>query len=1168
MTDMWFRRRKMNVKETSGIVRPRPLRSWFAFGAESFWALLVLSLTVCCVVTIAILWAWSQRDHYIERMIRQTLREEYPEWNISFSKAELDQRGRLVLADVVVNPNSATPPLCTIQGVRVTVDRDLLLQQHRIDVQSVEVNRPQVTVIREKSGQWNWENLPKLKSTAETGAVPLVKIRDAGIAVQWEHEEFERALRARIDAVDIDLTPVTRHSYRFEGVGREETLGSSRFSGMVDVLHRTWELSGDLKGLTIDQPLLQAAAMISPDADRVVSQLQQPGWGLLAKGTSEERHADLTDGEGVSATEIPATDQVAVQRASHGREQPVEQAFSLKLAADLNFHCSQQEQGEPDFAVFIELVRGELQHPGIPLPLDRIEGQIAIDRLGMRIDRMQLASGRTLARITGAWGWGEQTLPANVPEELLVTLNNYQVTPATRGFLPNGMKTLYDELSPAGTLSIAFGLRRGETREIDFDLHSAEIHEGAIRHQMFSYPVTNLQGTIIRTDHGVGPEAWALQGTGMASGRTVTLTGTVLDPGPRAETVFDISVDRIAIDDQFYRALRPREREILTYLGLQGMADVHCVIVRKLALGNKPIIRLDADIYEASLHVDSFPLGIRQLSGHVNSDETGWQFTRLAGVHGDTRINGFGTVVPVSGEWKLDMTMAAQQAYFDNDLYLAIRRASPEVARVWEMLRPRGGFGLTVNVGWMSGTDKAQVEIPLMKLQNCEIMPTVFPWRISEIDATLAIGRDGVVAFENLKASHDQCSLSTTGTFSPHEKYWQLRFENLVLDDLFPNHELLAALPVSFRRLLESLKLQRPVSLAGKLEFKGDYRGEVVTAAWDAEAEFNQLDVYVGIDLQRASGKLQFQGMLDREGVVLIPKGHVQLDSCWVMGYQVTDVKGPFRVDREQILLGSARMFEPESPEDEWATVSRHERITGRVFGGELFLDLLAKRTTAMPYWLRCTLSRADLEQWAIQSNYGQANIKGEVNGYIDLAGDAVSTRNMVGNGRVLISPAALYELPIIFQMFQSLRFAPVDDAAFRDAYAQFRILDEKFVFDEIGLLGDSMSLFGQGTIRFDRTIDMDFVYRPPRRGSRINLASQVLNRLENVLPVLFTVEVQGTVDLPRIKVQDGVRETLRGFAKMLEMGPGALRPPKVLPPPRMEIQPLPQAAQVPVMAF
>jgi len=1157
---------KTLLKRLSGLRLPRlrrtpaiaRKRSWLGFCVESFAAFVIIAGGIALVVAVAVLWGWSQRDEFLTKMIRQEINKTHAEWNIDFASAELDHRGRVVLANVSVNPHGDADPLCTMQGLRVTVDRDLLLDEGEIDIQAVEINRPQLTVIRSPSGEWNWQNLPTTE--ANDKPVPVVKIRDASVAVVWEHAEFDRALRVQVNAVDVDLIPNSQHGYTFKGVGREETLGQSQFSGTFDSLYKTWELTGNLKGLSIDQPFLQAAAMLSPDAERVISRLGE------SQFSSPQPVTPAADENEIRTAQLNQPAVVANASANRLSVQP--SPFSLKLQANLQFHCSRQLDSEADFSVFADLVSGQLEHPDIPMPLDRIQGQIAVDRRGIRFEQMQLASGRTAAQISGAWNWTKPTLPAEAnADELLVTLENYQVSSQTRDFLPHSIRGLFDELNPAGELSISFGLRRGENRPIDFDLYNAQVRAASIRHQMFSYPVTGIAGTIVRTDHGIGQEAWALDMSGQAAERDVTLTGTVLDPGPDCETVFDVNIEQLPIDDQFYRALRPNERDVMNYIGLQGLADVHCVIVRKLALGRKPIIRLDADVYQASLQVKSFPLGIRELSGHVNMDENGWQFTRLTGLHGDTRINGFGTVVPEQGEWRLGLTLSAQQAHFDHDLYLAMKSTGSEVACVWDLLRPRGDFGLTVNIDWLSGSENVNVDVPLMKLHNCEVTPTVFPWRMSEIEATVAISRDGTVAFENLKAKHDQSRLETSGTFSLRENYWQLRFEKLIIDDLFPDQELLAAVPQHTRKLLESSQLQDPCSVTGMLEFKGDFEGDVVTAAWDTKVVFNQVDLYLGVDVKQASGSMELQGMMDRNGVVTVPRGRVAVDSCWVIGYHVTDIKGPLKVTPDEIVLGSAKMFEPESPEEEWATVSRDERLTGRIFGGELFLDLLARRTASMPYWLRCTLSRANLEQWAIESNYGQANIKGEVNGYIDLAGDAVSERNMVGNGRLLISPAALYELPVMLQMFQSLRFAPVDDTAFRDAYAQFRILDEKFVFDEIGLLGDSISLFGQGTIRFDRTVDLDFVYRPPRRGG-INFASQVLNRLEGVLPVLFTVEVEGTVDVPKVKVQDGVRETLRGFGKMLEMGPGSLRPPRILPPPRVRIQTPPQAAQPLVPSF
>ncbi|HCS51848.1 MAG TPA: hypothetical protein DIW81_09690, partial [Planctomycetaceae bacterium] len=57
-------------------------------------------------------------------------------------------------------------------------------------------------------------------------------------------------------------------------------------------------------------------------------------------------------------------------------------------------------------------------------------------------------------------------------------------------------------------------------------------------------------------------------------------------------------------------------------------------------------------------------------------------------------------------------------------------------------------------------------------------------------------------------------------------------------------------------------------------------------------------------------------------------------------------------------------------------------------------------------------------------------------------------------------------------------------------------------------------------------------------------------------------VEVDGTVDVPRIAVNDGMRETLRGFGRMLQQAPGNIRPPKIMPPPR--IQQPPRTAELP----
>ncbi|MCA8987172.1 MAG: hypothetical protein KDA78_06005 [Planctomycetaceae bacterium] len=1117
-----MRPKRIQRQDSSGAVPQR--RSWWRFGWEMLSGMLFALLLLAVVGLSGLVWAWIQKDQFLTAEIRKALQKQLPNAEVSFSSAEFDQRGRVVISQLEIRSQADHHPLLSVPGIRITVDRELLLAEQQVDVQLIELNRPSILVSRSAEGVWNWDGLST--ESGKDRPLPLIQIRDAQVTFQFEHPEFRRAVRAQVDALDTDLVPTALHRYRFSGDGQEQTLGESRFAGEVDLANRTWDVSGQISGLRIDQPFLEAAALISPDAQKVVERWQQSN----------------------------ANPQTAGLESADPAASPAHLHTSLELFADIQFHSSKTGTGDPANSLFAQLVSGQIRHPDLPVALDQIRGNIALDGKGVRIDQIHIQSGRTTARISGAWGWKEHTLPVHVQEGIAVNLNSFVVTKETRDFLPRSLLKIYDELRPSGLITADFEMHRKPGNSgVDLSLNHASVEDATVQHIMFAYPVQGVSGTIRRIDGASGIETWDLNFQGLAGKCPVTAKGTVVDPGPNSQIKLVVEGNQFVIDDQFNRALTPRQREVVGHLDLQGEASVVCQIEQKLQIDPEPQLRLKIDLRNSTMRVKSFPWQLRNVAAHVEFDGKSWQVTQASGQHGETQVRGTASASPVGREWNLALDVTAENGRFDHDLYLALEKVGDVAIRPWRLLNPSGTFGLNLKLDWTSGGPVA-VEIPLLTLHNCEVTPQLMPWRLAGVNGTVNVGRDGSVAFENIQARHDDCHVEASGSFLPLKDYWQLRFDELDADDLLPNSQFLAALPDQVRDLIKSVHLQDPVSLSGQVEFKGNYPGDILTAAWDMRVVLNQTDLLLGIDVNDISGSISCQGILDRNGLVTIPTGKLSIDSCWVMGYHITDIHGPFRAGENSLIVGSPKMFETEETTEEWATISREERLTGRIFDGELFLDLMVQRTANQPYLLRTTLSRASLEQWAIQSNYGQANIRGEVNGYLDLAGDNVSTRATAGTGRLLISPAALYEVPILFQMFQSLRFAPIDDTAFRHAYAEFRVMDEKFLFDEIGLLGDTMSLFGQGYIRFDRTIDLDFVYRPPRRGG-INLASQVISQLDNVIPVLFTVEVDGTVDVPHVVVKDGMRETLRGFRRLLEQAPGNIRPPKILPPRQLDFQ-------------
>src|SRR6185436_6559041 len=97
-------------------------------------------------------------------------------------------------------------------------------------------------------------------------------------------------------------------------------------------------------------------------------------------------------------------------------------------------------------------------------------------------------------------------------------------------------------------------------------------------------------------------------------------------------------------------------------------------------------------------------------------------------------------------------------------------------------------------------------------------------------------------------------------------------------------------------------------------------------------------------------------------------------------------------------------------------------------------------------------------------------------NGIVELYGAGNDTRNLVGKGRLVISPAELYDLPLIVAIFNALVLVPSSDAAFDQAAFDFKIRDSNVFFDKIDLVGDSVHLVGGGKVAFKGDVNLEFL--------------------------------------------------------------------------------------------
>ena len=159
------------------------------------------------------------------------------------------------------------------------------------------------------------------------------------------------------------------------------------------------------------------------------------------------------------------------------------------------------------------------------------------------------------------------------------------------------------------------------------------------------------------------------------------------------------------------------------------------------------------------------------------------------------------------------------------------------------------------------------------------------------------------------------------------------------------------------------------------------------------------------------------------------------------------------------------------------------------------------------------------------------------MNGWLNLRGKGDSADRMEGEGKLRIAPASLYELPLFVQMFNLPQLRVPDKTAFEQADLDFSVVESRFDFRSIELLGDAMSLRGRGYVRFDGELELEFGSRPGR--GRRRMLQNLFMQAEWI-----AVRVTGNVGNPHVAYipLPDLDDAMRQFFNPRPMGSGQMR--------------------------
>ncbi|MEO2017809.1 MAG: hypothetical protein ABGZ53_25945 [Fuerstiella sp.] len=1110
-----------------------------------------LTLLTAIVAGGAALYYWNHSDRLVHDEILKRFDEAAPELKLSVGATRLHGAHGATLTDVEIRDRQTGQPLFRANEISIDIDSNRLLEQQQVSVNAVRLDSVDVLLVREEDGRWNWQQYEFHPPQNSPVQMPHISLKNVRVQLTLKHGGGIPEARVLLTSSAIQALPASQNKYDFDGGINLPGVGLLNVAGAWDLTTRNWNLGGRLRGVQADKSLMGLAQATNPGIQNHLTQIESMLGRVLPRPPS-----------GRVSTPRPAG--AALVIGNDGRTAP---QFVGVLDVDFSVSGS-PELAVPAFKLKVEVRDGRLVSPVFPIVLTDVQATFFKDNqnLEFRLTRAKSDEAHLSGWLQMQQGTGSPTGRARFD------VQTFRVNRKLQPLMPPRIQRLFDTFQPDALVSGGCDLWQQPDGSWRPENLEATIDSGTVTYRKFRYPVDGLTGTLKQRPFVNSPENGFDLAHGYEPAMTerdvmldVTIAGRLgtrpfasagwwMNPGPAAELLFDMHVTDFPLDSRFRNALEDNQRAVIDTLNLEGTAHADLVFYRPPGLDRPTHNFINAHVFDAKMRFARFPYDIDNLSGNAtfNGKTKHWQFADLQGQHENGRIFATGSFQGLPAPGVLDLTINARNAALDSDLYNALSKPQRDL---WNMIDPDGFCDLTAQVHWTASPGQSAIVVfpahSPVRIFNTRIKPKPFPLEMLVKEATLSFDPNdekfaGVQHCEihSFQAFHNKTPIRATGWADARpDGEWQVHLNDVTAVNLKPDDQLRAAMPTSWRQTLNRLYQRGSVSIENsEMDFRGVMTGNYnPTARWDLNMRFRDCAVQAGLDVTRIYGLVTAQGAWD--GFHLHNTGTIKLDTAEVLEMPFTDVEGPYSVNDVELVLGSRKVF----VDNGLTQVDRRQRIKARAYGGDLVLDALVDLRENGRYQFYTEINDALLEDYAALHIPDQKTLKGVIKAWMSLEGTGDSAADVEGEGQLQISPAALYELPVMVHLMgalSQLKFNVQDRTAFDYARMDFSVGREAFNFKRINLVGKSISLLGRGTVGFEGDVHLDFFSRPPRPTAA---SLPIINRLWTQWTM---VEIRGTTSRPLTtpKPLGQLDQNMQQFLKAFNPTPGGPIPLLVVP--------------------
>jgi len=777
----------------------------------------------------------------------------------------------------------------------------------------------------------------------------------------------------------------------------------------------------------------------------------------------------------------------------------------LDIAAKISGHQSQT----PQMTMVANVNRGYVRHNMLPYPLTDIKASIRLDR---GLAQVEVNDGRFGgAVLSGRW---VSTNAADLTQgSLQLVADNLRVDEHLISGMPSDIAKQLRKFNPEGNTRIELAYNTSnEAAEYELTAHLLDV---SVQLSTFPYPLSHGQGVVKIRHDSVEVNRFRAK----SHGRTFTVNANVKHPVLKPTGWVELSSDGpVPIDAQLLNALGSKTREFVSKLQPNGMLQLQSARYEYHGSAQDLKRFIALELQQGSILYKKFPYPLHRVHGKVICQDHVWTLRDMTGYNGRAFIqcNGTFTELP-DGDGQIALQLAATDLAVDDALRHAMVASSQSNRHLFDSFNIEGSLDhlkldvtSRVNSGKQSLVIHASKWVPGRSVTSNEIKmkPSWFPYDLNQVTGEF-IYRDGTLQMLDINARHN----NTRFAFDGHAKLlpngsWNTRIDTLNIDKLELDESLLSALPAPLTDGLRQLDVDGQIMVSGELELsQAAGVDQQVVVGWDLSLDTTNASLNSGSRIEHLFGGVRVKGHHDLSGTHCF--GQIQVDSMMLRGEQIRDVQGPFALENGRLLVGkwSQRFLPTQQPASS---------LLGRSLGGVVSLDAQIDLQNEAQFILQLNLANGDLAYIARRQGVN-SKTAGRTFASLQLHGVAANRSTWQGDGRIELQKADLYQLPLLMSVFNIVSLNDSDVRSFNSSHIDFFVRDETIHMNRIIFRGGNVALYGQGRMKFDSSIDLDF-YAAVGQG-RGNLEIPLLrNVLAEASRNLLKIEVVGSLEKPRVE--------------------------------------------------